>query len=76
MTRYTTPEQRARWQRLATDLGLDLDTLERRIPNPAAFELDVLRGNLRPVVQLLPTPARPPTPRRRPRRKARAPARP
>jgi hypothetical protein len=76
VTRYTTPEQRARWQRLATDLGLDLDTLERRIPNPAAFELDVLRGNLRPVVQLLPTPARPPTPRRRPRRKARAPARP
>ncbi len=74
--RYRTPEQRARFQRLADDLGLDLDTLERRIPNPAAFERDVLRSNLRPLVQLLPTPPTPPTPRRRPRRKARAPARP
>lgn len=75
MSRYRTPEQRARFQKLAADLGLDLATLERRIPNPAAFERDVLRGNLRPLVQLLPTPPRPPTPRRRPRRKARDPAR-
>ncbi len=76
MSRYRTPAQRARFERLAADLDLDLADLERRIPNPAAFERDVLRGNLRPLVQLLPTPARPPTPRRRPRRKARAPARP
>lgn len=72
--RYSTPEQRARFQKLAADL--DLATLERRIPNPAAFERDVLRGNLRPLLQLLPSPARPPTPRRRPCRKARDPARP
>jgi hypothetical protein len=76
VSRYRTPAQRARFERLAADLDLDLADLERRIPNPATFERDVLRGNLRPLVQLLPTPARPPTPRRRPRRKARAPARP
>jgi hypothetical protein len=75
-TRYRSPEQRARFERLALSLSLDLGTLERRIPNPASFERDVLRGNLRPLVQLLPTPARPPNPRRRPHRKARAPARP
>ncbi len=75
MSRYRTLEQRERFQKLAADLGLDLATLERRIPNPAAFERDVLRGNLRPLVQLLPTPPTPPTPRRRPRRKARTPAR-
>jgi hypothetical protein len=75
VSRYRTLEQRERFQKLAADLGLDLATLERRIPNPAAFERDVLRGNLRPLVQLLPTPPTPPTPRRRPRRKARTPAR-
>ncbi len=74
MTRYQTPEQRERFQKLAAALEVDLAELERRIPNPAAFELDVLRGNLRPLLQLLPTPPRPPTPRR-PRRKARDPAR-
>ncbi len=73
---YRTPEQRARFERLAADLGTDLAELERRIPDPAAFERDVLRGNLRPLIQLLPSPARPPTPRRRPCRKARDPARP
>jgi hypothetical protein len=74
VSRYRTPEQRARFQKLAAALDLDLADLERRIPDPAAFERDVLRGNLRPLAQLLPTPVRPPSPRRRPRRKARAPA--
>ncbi len=74
MSRYRTPEQCARFQKLAAALDLDLADLERRIPDPAAFERDVLRGNLRPFAQLLPPPARPPSPRRRPRRKARAPA--
>jgi hypothetical protein len=75
MSCYSTPEQRARFENLAAALDLDLAELEQRIPNPAAFERDVLRGNLRPLAQLLPAPARPPTPRRRPGRKARAPAR-
>ncbi len=75
MSRYQSLEQRNRFQKLAADLGIDLTTLERRIPNPAAFERDVLRGNLKPLVQLLPTPTRPPTPRRRHRRKAGNPAR-
>ncbi len=75
MSRYETPAQLARFERLATDLGLELEALERLTRNPAAFERDVLRGNLKPLVQLLPTPARPPPPRRRPRR-PRAPARP
>ncbi len=68
MNRYRTLEQRARFEKLAAALDLDLADLERRIPNPAAFELDVLRGNLRPLFQLLPTPPRP-------RRKARDPNR-
>jgi hypothetical protein len=75
VSRYETPEQRARFQKLAADLGLELEALERLTPNPAAFERDVLRGNLRPLIQLLPRPPRPPPPRRRPRR-PRAPARP
>jgi hypothetical protein len=75
MSRYQSTEQRNRFQKLAADLGIDLETLESRIPNPAAFERDVLRGNLKPLVQLLPTPTRPPTPRRRHRRKAGNPAR-
>ncbi len=74
MSRYETPAQLARFERLATDLGLDLEALERLTPNPAAFERDVLRGNLKPLMQLLPRPPRPP-PRRRDRRR-RAPARP
>jgi hypothetical protein len=68
MSRYETPEQHARFQRLATDLGLELEALEQRVPSPAAFERDVLRGNLKPLVQLLPRPPRPP-PRRRDRRR-------
>jgi hypothetical protein len=53
VSRYETPEQRARFQKLAADLGMDLDTLERLIPDPAAFELDVLRHDLGPLVKLL-----------------------
>ncbi len=53
MSRYETPEQRARFQKLATDLGLDLDTLEHFIPDHAAFERDVLRHDLGPLVRLL-----------------------
>jgi hypothetical protein len=53
VSRYQTAEQRARWQRLATDLGLDLDTLERLTPDPGAFESAVLRHDLGPLVKLL-----------------------
>jgi hypothetical protein len=63
--RYSSPEQRARFERLAADLDLDLADLECRIPNPAAFELDVLRGNLRPFLALLPVIPAIPKPRRR-----------
>ncbi len=65
MSRYETPAQLARFERLATDLGLELEALEQRVPSPAAFERDVLRGNLQPLIQLLPRPTRPPPPRRR-----------
>ncbi len=66
MTRYATAEQRARFENLGRALNLDLADLERRIPNPAAFELDVLRGNLRPFLALLPAEPAIPKPRRRP----------
>ncbi len=53
MSRYETPEQLSRFQKLATDLGLDLVDLERLIPDHAAFERDVLRHDLGPLVRLL-----------------------
>lgn len=67
--RYSTPEQRARFETLRRALNLTPSAFERRIPDPAAFELDVLRGNLRPFLQLLPTPPTVPKPRRRPCRR-------
>lgn len=51
--RYRTPEQRARFERLAADLKLDLATLERLAPDPLAFESAVLRRDLGPLVKLL-----------------------
>lgn len=51
--RYSTTEQRARFERLAADLGLDLAQLERLTPDPLAFEAAVLRRDLGPLVKLL-----------------------
>lgn len=53
MSRYQTPEQCARFQRLAADLGLDLAELERLTPDPLAFESAVLRRDLGPFVRLV-----------------------
>jgi hypothetical protein len=52
MNRYRTPEQSARFEKLAADLDIDLATLERLIPDPAAFESAVLRRDLGPLVRV------------------------
>jgi hypothetical protein len=53
MTCYQTPEQRARFEKLAAALDLDLTNLERLAPDPADFESAVLRRDFGPLVKLL-----------------------
>jgi hypothetical protein len=51
--RYSSPEQRDRFERLAAALNLDLADLERLTPDPLAFETAVLRGELGPFIRLM-----------------------